>query len=106
MIEDVEPFHADEHRPRLLRHFAFGASYHTGHTHRILGVRDNQHLRGQLSLSTIEKIKPFAGPCPPHDNPPLLQPGVVEGVQRLPRLQHDVVGYVDNVVDGTHPGRN
>src|SRR5438309_448537 len=61
-----------EHRLRLLRYLAFGASHYTGDAYGIVSVRDDQHLRRQLSVHSVEKSKTFAAPCSPHDDSPVL----------------------------------
>src|SRR6266511_1692495 len=69
-----------EDRCRFVGHLAFGASNYTGDAHGIMSVGDYQHLRRKLPVSAVEKTKPFAGPCSPHHDAPLLQSCVIEGV--------------------------
>src|SRR6202007_2906035 len=40
-----------------------------------------------------------------NDDPVPAQLAKIESVERLAHLEHYVVGYVDNVVDRSHPGR-
>ena len=80
------------------------AAHDAGDRDRLLGVGDHQHLRVQDALDVVQCHQPLAGPRPPrHDHRP---EGVgVEGVLRLPKLQHGVVGRVHDVADRADAGQ-
>ena len=70
-----------------------------------VGVGDHEHVRRQLAVDAVERAHALARPAPAHDDAPAAELAVVEGVQRLAHLEHDVVGYVDDVVDRPHARR-
>lgn len=66
-------------------------------------VGDEQVLGAQGALDVVERGEPLAGGGPAHDDRAQQRVGVV-AVQRLARLEHDVVGDVDGQADRAHAG--
>ena len=90
---------------RPLGDFAVLAAHDAGERDRPGGVGDHQHVRRQLGLLAVDGHQLLAGPGPADDDPPAFEPVEVERVQRLARLEHDVVGDVHDVVDRPQPDR-
>ena len=70
----------------------------------LFGVGDHQHVGLKLALAAVDECQLLAGPGAADDDAPSAELVEVEGVQRLAHLQHDVVRYVDDVVDRAHAG--
>ncbi len=80
-------------------------AHDAGERHRAPGIRDDQHRVVERARDLVQRLKRLAGPRAPHDQPVPVDAVVVEGVHRLPRFEHHVVGHVDDVVDRAHPSR-
>ena len=72
---------------------------------RTLGVGDDEHVGAQRAIHAVERAETLAGARTADDEPPSSKLREVEGVHRLPELEHHVVGDVDDVVDRTDAGR-
>ena len=86
--------------------FRVGAAHDAGQRDGALCVGDHQVLGLQFKLRSVQEFESLSRLRPAHDDPMLAQHLVVEGVQRLTPLDHDVVGHVDDVVDRAHSGRD
>jgi len=91
---------------------ALQPAHHTGDGHRAAAIGDQQYVRRQAAQLAVESGDRLTGPGPADDDRrwagaarPRPQAVVVESVQRLPPLQHHVVGDVHNIGDGTHAGQ-
>ena len=95
---------------RRRRHLGLGPAHDSGQRDRPGTVGDDQHVRRQVALDAVEGLQCLFRPGRADDDGRRLAAGaglqfvVVEGVQRLAPFQHDVVGHVDDVVDGPHAG--
>ena len=78
------------------------------------GVGHNHVLRGQSARLPVEARQFLAVTSAPDDDPPAFESLVIEGMHRLPALEHYVVRDVDDVADRPdaggpepclHPGR-
>ena len=79
------------------------AAHHAGQADRPGVVGNQQVVWRQLADDIIKGGQPFPRrSLPDHDR--ALQPVSVVSVQRLPGLQHHIVGDVDVEADRTHPG--
>jgi hypothetical protein len=79
-----------------------GAAHHSGERHGPLGVGDHAHpLREGIRLVVDRGERLPVGGAADHD-PTRPDAREVEGVQRLPALEHHVVGHVHHVVDARH----
>jgi hypothetical protein len=94
----------EQHRGRLLGDLAVLAAHDRPDRDGAVGVGDHQLVRRQLALLPVESADPLAGTGVAHYDPPLVQPGLVEGVERAAEREHRVVGRVDDVGDRAHPG--
>ena len=65
-------------------------------------VGDDQHAGIELAGGSVQGGESLAVFCTADDDPSALYIAVVKGVHGLAILQHDVVGDVHDVVDGTH----
>jgi len=78
-------------------------AHHAGQADRPSVIGDQQVVGRQLPVDIIEGGQSLSlRGLPDHDRPP--KPVTVVGVQRLPRLQHHVIGDVNFKADRTHPG--
>ncbi len=84
-----------------------GAAHHPGDAHRhVVGVADHAVAPAdEGALDTVEGRDRLAVAGPSHPQRALRHRGGVVGVVGLAQLEHDVVGGVDHVVDGSHPER-
>src|SRR5262245_16997311 len=73
---------------------------------RHITIADKQILRCKFSFHAIECREFFNLLCGSYDDLPRRQTIQVESVQRLSGLEHDVVGYVDNIVDRANTARS
>ena len=69
-----------------------------------MGVGDNQDVWVQGALYAIQGFQRLPSFGPAYNYGLIAKPVQVEGVERLVKLQHHVVGDVDHVVDRAHPG--
>ena len=83
---------------------AVGAAHDAGNADGLVGIADAEHGGAETALGAVEGLDalPFAGEA--DMNFAALDAGKVEGVHGLAILEHDVVGDVDEVVDGPHAG--
>ena len=66
---------------------------------RIVGIGDHQHAGGQRPLLAVERGHGLARLRAAHLDHAAAHLGEIEGVHRLPELEHHVVGDVDDVAD-------
>ena len=71
---------------------------------RPLAVGDDEVRRLERPRHAVERDQPFARSRPAHHDPTFREPFEVEGVERLPPLEHDVVAGVDDVRLRAHAG--
>ena len=102
-VDRVERRRLQQHVAGGLGHFGVRAAHHAGEPYRALRVGDHQHRRAQRVLLPVEARETLALGGGAHDDPPVVDFVQIEGVQRLPALQHYVVGDVHHVVDGAMP---
>ena len=101
----VEVSTLEEH---VLRGFVCAAALtaeHTSDTHRLLHVADRQILVGEFVFLTIERNERSAFRQGLHHHFVALHHVGIETVQWLSVCHHDVVGNIDDVVDGTQTDR-
>ena len=65
-------------------------------------VRDDENVLVELVRLAVERREPFSRSRPPHLDHTALEPSVVERVEGLAHLHHDVVRNVDDIVDALH----
>ena len=89
-------------------HFAFSSAHYTCYRERAL-IITNQHVHGrEPAVDAIEGGKFFAVFCRAGGDPhrirarAFLEHVVVEGMERLAKLKHCIVGGIHNAVDGAH----
>ncbi len=63
------------------------------------GVGDHQIRRTEVVALIVQRDDPFTWPGAPNKDRWAMQLGSVERMHRLRQLRHDVIRYVDNVVD-------
>ena len=95
----------EHHRPRRGGHFGVGSAHHAGDGDRRPGVGDHQHVGCERALLAVQRPDLLAGGGHAHADGRAHQPSHVEGVHRLASSSRHVVGYVHDVVDGTHAAR-
>ena len=83
---------------------AIASPHDAGDRHGPFPVADHEHVGVEVALDLIEGCEGLAGTRPSGADLGAAHEVVVEGVERLTRLEHDVVGDVDDVVDGAHAG--
>ena len=76
------------------------AAHDPGQGHAVAGITDKQHIALQLMLLAVQGYESFIGSRPTYHNTVAVQAVVVEGVQGLAQLQHNIVGNIYYVVDG------
>src|SRR6516164_2448859 len=86
-------------------HFALAAAHHAGERLRLVPIADQQVLRIEHALFAVQRRHPFAGPGGPHHDLGTCQAVEVEGVERMPKLEQDVIGHIDDIVDWPHSAR-
>ncbi len=80
------------------------AAEDAGDHQRALDVGDHEHLVVECAFHAVQRDDPLARRGTADDQPAAADLAGVERVQRLPVGEHDVVGHVDDVVDGPHAG--
>ena len=98
-VRRVEVRRLEEQVDRRTGDFAVLAAHDAGQGDGLLGVGDDQHVGVELPGLAVDGGDPFVGARAPNDDAVLGEAVVVEGVERLPHLQHHEVGDVDDVVD-------
>ena len=93
-----------EHHGGVAHDLGVGAAHDAGHAHGLFRVADAEHGGGQLALGAVESLDGLALSGAAHMDLAALDAGEVKGVHGLAVLEHDVVGDVDDVVDGAHAG--
>jgi len=83
----------------ILRYLGIGAAHYAGDGDGALCIGDDQHVRRQLPLLSVQRDNALAGARPARFDAPFGHLCRVEGVQRLAVFQHDEVGHIDHVVD-------
>ena len=83
---------------------AVGAADNSAQPDRVLRVGDDEIFGMQVPLHTVQRGQFLPGSGAAHDNRRVLDRIQVKGVQRLVVLQHDEVGDVHHVADGTQAG--
>jgi len=86
----------------LRAYLAVGAAHDTAEGYRPLRIGDDQHIAGKAPLYSIQRDHDLAVHRPAHDNLTALYLAIVEAVQRLAVLQHDVVGDIHDIVYRAH----
>ena len=82
-----------------------GTAHHAGDRDRALEVADQQVPLGHHAVDPIERSERFPFVRAAHDDARPLEPMQVEGVERLPQLEHRVVRGVDDRRDRSHARR-
>ncbi len=85
-------------------HLGIGAPHHPGQRHRAGGVAHHDVVGFQFPLDVVEGDDPTVLPGTADDDG-VAEPVEVEGVGGMADFDHGVVGGVDHVGDGPHPGR-
>jgi len=108
--DEVEAGRLQQDVPRLVADLGVRAAHDAGEGNGAAHIGNDQIVPGQLPLLPVQSHEDFAGTGRPYrdDRCPALrtlnQQIEIEGMQRLAPLQHDVVGEIDNIVDGPHAG--
>ena len=92
----------EEHLGRRLADLGLLAAHDPGDRDRPLGVRDHEVALLQLALDPVERLDHLRGPRTPDDDLSARERLDVEGVERVPQCEHDVVRRVDDVRDRAH----
>ena len=100
----VEVGDLEEDRLRRLRDLAVAAAHDARDRNRTLAVADHEHVGVEVALDAVQRGQGLAGAGAAGADLGAADEVVVEGVKGLARLEHDVVGHVDDVVDGAHAG--
>ncbi len=95
----------DDHVGRARPDLGGRAAHHPADADRPLGVGDDDRLGMQLAIHVVQRLEALAGPCATHDDPAAVDGGGIEGMDRLPELDHHVVAGVDDVRDRPLAGR-
>ncbi len=90
---------------RPLLHGALGATDDAGEPLRPLRVGHDHVARRQTPRLPVEAGQLLTVASSPHDDPATPETLVIEGMHRLPGLEHHVVGDVDDVADRPDAGR-
>ncbi len=93
-----------QHARRLGLDLGARAAHQPGDRRRPVGVLDHDHLRVERARLPVERLHLLVLTGTAHGQPAAGDAVEVEGMQRLARQQHRVVGDVDDVVDRTLPG--
>ena len=80
--------------------FAVETAHDSGNGYRPLAVGNGQHIAGKFAFFFVQCMEGFTLGSPAHDYFLIYESIVVERVQGLSVLQHDVVGDIDDVVYG------
>src|SRR5690606_10287380 len=99
---EVRRFEEDGGGP--LPYLGVETTHDAGDRDGLLRVGDDQHVIGQLTVDAVDGTDALARPGAADDYAAAAELAQIEGMQGLAHLQHDVVRYVDNVVDRTHAG--
>ena len=102
-VDRVERRGLQQHIAGGCGHFGVRAAHHAREPYRALRIGDHQHRRTQHMLLPVEAREAFPLDGGADDDPRVPHGVHIEGVQRLPVLQHHIVGDVDDVVDGAMP---
>ena len=92
----------EQNRVRRLRDLAVPPAHDARDCHRAIAVADHEHVRVEIAVDPVEGGQAFAGASAAGADLGAAYEVVVEGVEGLARLQHHVVGDVNDVVDGAH----
>src|SRR5579884_1656479 len=101
----IEVCRLQQHRRRLVIDLADSSAHYTGNSRWPFWIGNEQHISRQLALYIVERCKLLALLSTTHDDVMLAYQIIVERVQRLTKLQHDIVGNVNDIVDGAHTCR-
>ncbi len=101
--------HRRRQEPRRFQHNLRGglghagrlAAHHARERHGARFIRDDQIVRRQLVSLVVQRLELFARVRAPHFNRATRQLRRVEGVERLARLEQDIVRDIDHVIDRT-----
>src|SRR5699024_1437291 len=93
-----------DHHFGVFSDFAVFTAHDAGNAHGLDRVGDEQRLGRDTALLAVQRGDNFVRPAAAHDDFVLLDAGIVKSVHGLAIFQHDIVGDIDNVVDGTHAG--
>ncbi len=77
------------------------SSKHTSDTHRLLAIADGQVAVGELMLYTVERLEGCAFGHGLHHNLMALHHVGIKAMQGLAIGHHDIIGDIDDIVDGT-----
>ena len=100
----------DQHIGRTGFNFAVQTAHHTGQGNRLGLVGDQEHLIGQRMLLSIEGDEFFPSDRQTDNHrghvPRLgrAEQAEVKSVQGMAGFQHDVIGYVNHIVNAAHAG--
>ena len=93
----------EQHAGRLLADLGVRPAHRARQRLRSADVLDDQVVGDQRPLLAVERGQRLALARPAHPEQTALDPVQVEGVHRLPELEHHVVGDVDHVADAPDP---
>lgn len=99
----IEPCALDEGALGGVADAAVETAEHAGDAHWLLGVAYHEVISTELALLTIESYERGTLLTIAHDDCLPLDLIGIESVERLSETEEDVVGDVDNVVDGVEP---
>jgi hypothetical protein len=91
-------------RPGVRGDLGAGAAHHPSDADRPGPIGDEQVVGIEPTGGPVKGAQNLTGRCPPHDDRAVQAVGVI-GVQRLPELEHHVVGDVHCQRNRTHPGQ-
>ena len=100
----IEGRRLEQHRGGRRRDLALRAAHDAGERDPAALVGDDDVALLQRPIDAVERRHPLAASGAPDDDA-APQPVEVERVQRVPRLEHHVVGHVDEVGDRAHAAR-
>ena len=100
---EVRRFEQDVRRP--LADLGLLSAHDPGESDRPLGVGDEQIVRLEIPLDSVQRSQLLALVRAADDDLAAANRVVVEGVQGVAERQHHVIGDVDDVRDRAHPGR-
>ncbi len=95
----------EEHVLGLRADLRVGATHHAGDTDRPPVIGDNRHAWVESPGHAVQCGERLAGLGPPGDHCRAAKLLQVVRMHRLIQLEHDVVGRVHHIVDGSHPDR-
>ena len=91
-------------------HFGSSAPHDGGNTHRHIVAINNDTIHCAVNAEgtghPIKGHELLALPGPSHPDVPACQLGTVKGMRGGTQLQHDVVGGINQIVDGPHASRH